>query len=103
MYAVIANGGKQYRVQPGMTIKLEKIEAEPGEALVFDQVLLVGQGAECRVGQPFIDGVSVKAEVQSHGRAAKISMIKIKRRKHHMKRQGHRQYFTEVKVTEIVG
>lgn len=103
MYAVIANGGKQYRVKPGVSVKLEKFDAEPGEAVTLDKVLLVGEGADCRVGAPYVDGVSVKAEVVSQGRAPKITMIKMKRRKHHMKRQGHRQYFTEVKVTEIVG
>ena len=101
MYAVIATGGKQYRVQEGQTLKLEKLEVATGETLDFDQVLLVADGDDVKVGAPLVDGAKVSAEVVSHGRGDKVTIIKFRRRKHHMKRQGHRQWFTEVKITGI--
>ena len=101
MYAVIKSGGKQYRVQEGETLKLEKLEIATGETLEFDQVLLVGDGDDIKVGAPLVDGAKVAAEVVSHGRGDKVTIIKFRRRKHHMKRQGHRQWFTEVKITGI--
>ena len=101
MYAVIKSGGKQYRVQEGQTLKLEKIEVPTGESIDFDEVLLVGSEDEVKVGAPLVDGAKVSAEVVSHGRGDKVTIIKFRRRKHHMKRQGHRQWFTEVKITGI--
>ncbi|SDM53949.1 LSU ribosomal protein L21P [Franzmannia pantelleriensis] len=101
MYAVIKSGGKQYRVQEGQTLKLEKLEIATGETLEFDQVLLVGSDDETKVGAPLVEGAKVSAEVVSHGRGDKVTIIKFRRRKHHMKRQGHRQWFTEVKITGI--
>ncbi len=101
MYAVIRNGGKQYRVSPGQTIKLEKISAEAGEAVKFDEVLLVNDGDKTHTGVPLVANAVVTAEVVKHGRGKKIKIIKLKRRKHHVKHQGHRQYFTAVKVTGI--
>jgi len=101
MYAVIKSGGKQYRVQEGQTLKLEKIEVPTGESIDFDEVLLVGSEEEVKVGAPLVDGAKVSAEVVSHGRGDKVTIIKFRRRKHHMKRQGHRQWFTEVKITGI--
>ncbi len=101
MFAVIVSGGKQYRVQEGQTLKLEKLAAEAGSSIEFDRVLLVGNGDDIKVGAPVVDGAKVAAEVVSHGRGEKVNIIKFRRRKHHMKRQGHRQWFTEVKITGI--
>ena len=101
MYAVIKSGGKQYRVQEGQTLKLEKLEVAPGDSLDFDQVLLVADGDDVKVGAPLVDGAKVSAEVVSHGRGDKVTIIKFRRRKHSMRRQGHRQWFTEVKITGI--
>ncbi len=101
MYAVIESGGKQHRVVEGETLKLEKLEASTGESIDFDKVLLVGEGAEVKVGAPYVQGGKVTAEVISHGRGKKVTIIKFKRRKHYRKQQGHRQWFTEVKITGI--
>ncbi|WP_251979131.1 50S ribosomal protein L21 [Salinicola avicenniae] len=101
MYAVIKSGGKQYRVQEGQTLKLEKLEVPTGETLELDQVLLVADGDDVKVGAPLVEGAKVTAEIVSHGRGDKVQIIKFRRRKHHMKRQGHRQWFTEVKITGI--
>jgi large subunit ribosomal protein L21 len=101
MYAVIKSGGKQYRVQEGQTLKLEKLEVPTGETISFDEVLLVANGENVTVGAPMVEGASVAGEVVSHGRGKKVTIIKFRRRKHHMKRQGHRQWFTEVKITGI--
>ena len=101
MYAVIVSGGKQYRVQEGQTLKLEKLQAEAGANVDFDRVLLVGSGDDIKIGAPVVDGAKVTAEVVQHGRAKKVEIVKFKRRKHHLKRQGHRQWFTEVKITGI--
>lgn len=103
MYAVIKSGGKQYRVAEGQTLKLEKLEVGTGETIEFDEVLLVVNGEAVKVGAPLVAGAKVTAEVVSHGRAKKVNIIKFKRRKHHIKRQGHRQWFTEVKITGIAG
>ena len=103
MYAVIVSGGKQHRVQEGETLKLEKLEVETGANVDFDRVLLVADGDKVQVGAPVVDGAKVTAEVVSHGRHDKIQIIKFRRRKHSMKRQGHRQWFTEVKITGITG
>ncbi len=103
MYAVIVTGGKQYRVQEGQTLKVEKLAVEAGSSLEFDRVLLIGNGDDIKVGAPVVEGAKVAAEVVTHGRGKKVSILKFKRRKHHMKRQGHRQWFTEVKITGISG
>ena len=103
MYAVIVSGGKQHRVKEGETLKLEKLEVETGGSVDFDRVLLVVDGDNVQVGAPVVDGAKVTAEVVSHGRHDKIQIIKFRRRKHSMKRQGHRQWFTEVKITGIKG
>ena len=103
MFAVIVSGGKQYRVQEGQTLKLEKLTAEAGSSVEFDRVLLVGNGDDVKVGAPVVEGAKVAAEVVGHGRGDKVTIIKFRRRKHHMKRQGHRQWFTEVKITGISG
>lgn len=101
MYAVIKSGGKQHRVTEGETLKLEKIEAATGETIQFDEVLLIANGEEVKIGTPLVDGAAVSAEVVSHGRSEKVRIIKFRRRKHSMKRQGHRQWYTEVKITDI--
>ncbi|MCP1315157.1 MULTISPECIES: 50S ribosomal protein L21 [unclassified Halomonas] len=101
MYAIIKSGGKQYRVQEGQTLKLEKIEVATGETIDFEEVLMVADGDDFNIGAPMISGAKVSAEVVSHGRGDKVTIIKFRRRKHHMKRQGHRQWFTEVKITGI--
>jgi large subunit ribosomal protein L21 len=102
MYAVIKSGGKQHRVTEGETLKLEKIEAATGETIQFDEVLLVTDGDNITIGTPVVEGAAVTAEILSHGRGDKIRIIKFRRRKHSMTRQGHRQWFTEVKITEIL-
>jgi large subunit ribosomal protein L21 len=101
MYAIIETGGKQYRVAEGQLLKIEKLEADAGNTVDFDRVLMVGEGENMRVGAPLVAGAKVVAEVVKHGRADKIRIIKFRRRKHHMKRQGHRQYFTEVKIVKV--
>ncbi|MDR3418198.1 MAG: 50S ribosomal protein L21 [Nevskia sp.] len=103
MYAVIKTGGKQYRVAPGESLQVESLTADVGSAVTFDEVLLVANGESVRVGAPRIEGAAVKAEVTAHGRGDKIRIIKHRRRKHYHKEQGHRQNFTAVKITEIVG
>jgi large subunit ribosomal protein L21 len=103
MYAVIKSGGKQHRVVEGETLKLEKIEVATGETVEFDQVLMVANGDDIKIGAPVVAGAKVTAEVVSHGRGDKVKIIKFRRRKHSMKRQGHRQWFTEVKITGIKG
>lgn len=103
MYAIIKTGGKQYRVKEGQRIKLESLAAEPGSSVDFDDVLMVVNGDDHKVGAPYIEGAKVTAEVIKHSRHRKIEVLKFKRRKHHMKRMGHRQNFTEVKITDIAG
>jgi large subunit ribosomal protein L21 len=101
MYAVIVSGGKQHRVTEGRILKLEKCNTEVGNDMEFDHVLLVADGEEIKIGTPAIAGAKVTAEVLSHGRGKKVKIIKFKRRKHHMKQAGHRQWYTEVKITGI--
>ena len=101
MYAVIKTGGKQYRVAAGEQHKVESLVAEVGATISFEQVLLVGEGESVKVGAPFVSGGVVTAEVVRHGRGDKIRIIKHRRRKHYHKEQGHRQNFTEVKITGI--
>jgi large subunit ribosomal protein L21 len=101
MYAVIESGGKQHRVTEGEVLKLELIEAGAGDSISFDKVLMVGQGTDVQIGAPYVAGGKVTAEVLSHGRGDKITIIKFRRRKHYRKQQGHRQWFTEVKITGI--
>jgi large subunit ribosomal protein L21 len=101
MYAVVVSGGKQHRVEEGETLKLEKLNAEVGSSIDFDRILLVTNGDEVKIGEPVVAGAKVSAEVLSHGRGKKVRIIKFKRRKHHMKQAGHRQWYTEVKITGI--
>ena len=100
MYAVLVTGGKQYRVMEGETLRVEKLDIEAGNEVTFDNVLMLGDGDGIRLGDA-LKGASVTAKVVSHGRADKIRIIKFRRRKHHMKRQGHRQHYTEIEITGI--
>jgi large subunit ribosomal protein L21 len=103
MYAVISTGGKQYRVSEGSVLRIEKLEAEAGANVEFDKVLLVGSGEQVKIGSPFLAGGKVLATVQSHGKGDKKVIVKFRRRKHYKRQGNHRQAFTEVKVTGIVG
>lgn len=103
MYAVFLSGGKQHRVTEGQTVRLEKIELEVGAKVEFDNVLMIANGEEINVGAPYIAGSKVVAEVVTQGRADKVKIVKFKRRKHSRKQMGHRQWFTEVKITGING
>ena len=103
MYAVFQSGGKQHRVAEGQTIRLEKIEVAPGETIEFDNVMMVGDGSNVKIGTPYVDGGKVTAEVVTHGRGEKIKIVKFRRRKHSRSQMGHRQWFTVVKITGISG
>lgn len=103
MYAVFTTGGKQYRAAEGETVRVEKLEAEKGSTVEIDQVLMVGEGEDVRVGSPIVAGGKVTAEVVDHGRGEKVRIIKFRRRKHHMKQMGHRQYYTDLKISKIEG
>ncbi|QCO67368.1 50S ribosomal protein L21 [Luteimonas yindakuii] len=100
MYAVIVTGGKQYRVMAGETLRVEKLEIEAGNEVTFDNVLMLGDGEGVTLGDA-LKGATVAATVKAHGRADKIRIIKFRRRKHHMKRMGHRQHYTEIEITGI--
>jgi len=101
MYAVIKTGGKQYRVSEGDTLRVEKLDVAEGESFDFDQVMMVGEGADVQIGTPLLEGSKVSAKVTQHGRAKKVRIIKFRRRKHSRKQMGHRQSFTEVEITGI--
>ena len=101
MYAVFATGGKQYRATTGDILKIEKLDVEKGAKVELDQVLMVGEGEDVKVGSPYLKGGKVTATVVEHGRGEKIRIIKFKRRKHHLKRMGHRQDFTRIEITGI--
>ncbi len=101
MYAVIATGGKQYRVSKDATLRVEKLNAEPGATVEFGEVLLVGSGADVKLGTPLLKGGKVLATVVRHGQGDKVSIVKFRRRKHYLRQKNHRQPFTEVKVTDI--
>ena len=103
MYAVIKTGGKQYKVAPGEKLKVETLPAEVGAEVVIDQVLMVGDGDHVRLGAPGISGVAVKATIVGHGRGEKVTIFKMRRRKHYQKHQGHRQNFTELRIDSIDG
>ena len=103
MYAVVKTGGKQYKVAPGEKLKVEQMPADVGAQVVLDQVLLVGEGDNVRLGQPVLAGAAVTATVVAHGRHDKVKIFKMRRRKHYQKHQGHRQNYTELKIDSIVG
>ncbi len=100
-YAVIATGGKQYRVKVGDRIAVERLEAEAGADVTIDQVLLVGGNGETRIGAPVVDGASVTARVDEHGRGEKIIVFKFKAKKRYRRRTGHRQSLTRLTITDI--
>ncbi|MCV6576553.1 MAG: 50S ribosomal protein L21 [Cohaesibacter sp.] len=102
MFAVIKTGGKQYTVSPEDVIKIEKLEGEAGDTVVFDSVLLVGGEGDAQVGAPLVEGASVAAEIVDQGRGRKIIIFKKRRRQNSRRRNGHRQHFTSVKITEIL-
>ncbi|MBN2646442.1 MAG: 50S ribosomal protein L21 [Thiotrichales bacterium] len=102
MYAVIKTGGKQYRVREGQVLRIESLHAEAGDAVEFNEVLMVGEGADVQVGAPFVEGAKVEATVEGNGRGKKVTIIKFRRRKNRSKtKQGHRQNYTEVKIGKI--
>jgi len=103
MYAVIKTGGKQYRVSPGDTLRVETLDAAEGDSVDFDEVLMVCNGDDVTIGAPTVSDAKVSGTVLSHGRSKKVKILKFRRRKHHMKRMGHRQNFTEIEITSVNG
>ena len=101
MYAIIKTGGKQFRAEPGQTIKVPSLPNEVGDTVTFDQVLLTGGDEGVSLGAPMLDGAAVTGEVVRHGKARKVIIFKWKRRKNYRRKQGHRQPFTEVRIGEI--
>ena len=101
MYAVVRTGGKQYRLGVGDSVKVEKLPDEVGNIVELSQILMVSDGSEVKLGTPLVAGASVKAEIVGHGRDKKIRVFKMKRRKQYRRTQGHRQAFTQLKITEI--
>jgi large subunit ribosomal protein L21 len=103
MFAVITTGGKQYRVQEGSVLRVERLPDAEGASVEFGQVLLVGTGTDIKLGKPFVEGGKVTATIQSHGKGDKVRIVKFRRRKHYKREKTHRQPYTEIKVTGIVG
>ena len=103
MYAIIVTGGKQYKVSEGDTLFIEKLEAEEGSVVTFDQVLMVGEGEDVKVGVPTVEGAAVEAKVVKNGKAKKIYVFKMKRKKNYRRKKGHRQPYTKVEITKING
>lgn len=101
MFAIVQSGGKQYRVSEGDVLRLESLQAEPGDTVDLPVMLLGGDAVQ--VGTPLVDGASVRAEVLSHGRGDKITVYKFKAKSNYRRKNGHRQHFTEVRITEILG
>lgn len=101
MFAVFESGGKQHRVHEGDLVKLEKLDLADGETVAFEQVMMIGEGDDVAIGVPYVDGGKVTAEVVGQGRHDKITIIKFRRRKNYHRKQGHRQHYTEVRVTGI--
>ena len=101
MFAVIKTGGKQYRVSQGDKLRVESLEANEGDAVNLDQVMMVGEGDKVTVGEPLIAGATVSAKVLNHGRGRKVDIVKFRRRKHYRRQMGHRQNYTEVEITGI--
>lgn len=101
MYAVVKTGGKQYRVAEGDTVRVEKLVADEGASVQLDRVLMIADGDQVTLGTPYVEGGKVTATVKGHGRAKKVKIVKFRRRKHYLRHQGHRQWYTELKVTGI--
>ncbi|NNM61959.1 MAG: 50S ribosomal protein L21 [Steroidobacteraceae bacterium] len=102
MYAVIATGGKQYRVEEGAVVRIEKLDAVQGASVEFSQVLLVGAGVDLKVGAPYLEHAKVVATVEGHGKGDKVRIVKFRRRKHYKREGTHRQPYTDVKITQIL-
>ena len=101
MFAVVKTGGKQYRVSEGDRLRVETLDADAGASVQLDNILMIGEGDSVKVGSPTVSNTSVTAKIIDHGRADKVKIIKFRRRKHHMKRMGHRQNYTELEITGI--
>lgn len=101
MYAIVATGGKQYRVTEGEKLRIEKLSAEAGDTVELDKVLMVGEGDDVKIGAPYLEGAKVTATVAANGRGDKVKIVKFRRRKHHRKQMGHRQSYTEIEITGI--
>jgi large subunit ribosomal protein L21 len=101
MYAVIATGGKQYRVENGTVLQVEKLDVEPGATVEFGEVLLIGNGDDIKIGAPMLKGGKVTATVEKHGKGEKKVIVKFRRRKHYLRQGTHRQFYTQVKITGI--
>ncbi len=101
MYAVIKTGGKQYRVEEGQTIRVEKLDADEGSTVDMPEVLMVANGDDIKIGAPYVENGKVSADIVEHGRGDKIRIIKFNRRKHYRKQMGHRQAYTAIKITSI--
>ena len=103
MYAVIESGGKQHRVETGEVLQLEKMDIAEGETVDFDKVMMIGEGDKVKIGTPYVKGGKVTAKVLGHGRGDKITIIKMRRRKNYRRKQGHRQPYTQIKITSVTG
>ena len=103
MYAVFRSGGKQYRAAKGDVLRVEKIDGDEGATVTFDEVLLVGEGSDIKVGSPTLSGSSVSAKVLRQGKSRKVPVVKFKRRQNYLRQGSHRQFFTEVEITSISG
>jgi len=103
MYAVFRSGGKQYRAAKGDVLRLEKMEGDEGASVMFDEVLLVGEGSDIKVGSPTLSGSTVSGKVVKQGKSKKVPVVKFKRRKNYLRQGTHRQFFTEVEITDISG
>lgn len=103
MYAIIATGGKQYKVSAGDVIQVEKLNVVVGDSYTIDEVLLIGDGDNIRFGAPYLSGASVKASVIGEGRGKKLIIFKYRNKKHERRKQGHRQPFTSLKIDSIIG
>jgi large subunit ribosomal protein L21 len=101
MYAVIATGGKQYRVEKGAVLRIEKLEGEPGSTIEFGEVLLIADGDDVRLGKPQLQGGKVTATIEKHAKGDKVTIVKFRRRKHYLRQKTHRQHYTQVRVTDI--
>ncbi len=101
MYAIVHTGGKQCRLSAGQVVRLEKLAANEGDVVALDQVLMISNSEQVQLGKPYVNGAKVLVEVLGHGRDKKIKIVKFKRRKNYRRTQGHRQWYTEVKVKDI--
>jgi len=101
MYALVVTGGKQHKVTTGTSLKIESVPGDVGTTIEFDNILMVANGDNINIGTPFVKNAKVIGEIVSHGRHKKINILKFRRRKHHLKRAGHRQNYTQVKITNI--